>query len=517
MADDSGIDIYLDGERQSVRTGATLHDILPDLDPAFAVCVLHPVEEEAQETRQLRLISTVGEMVLEITDPRWYSLVEDAVAGAADGLGLRWQDRQAAAFGPFETDISPARMPHQYARGDVILGCGGYDPSRSHLVFSRRRHTADHGAGPEGGVIGRVVRGRAQIDRFAPGDRITEAERVIAWSGAIRSYTTTDRSTALEEGMQVFSRIRAAAEGYSPQEIDTEVAESVEFFLIALEEGRFTVQRASSTHIQDSRMMGFPVPPERVRPRFEGTVTFRTEGKTHGCLYIYTTDTPSTFSHTLVGRVLAGIELAATAREGDLLRVETSPRRLDLVGMRIGDAREAAAERDIRITESDGTGDDRVVVECDPATTLEILARSEVTVTTAPESEVITVRLDDEHAPETCRFFRTITGLHLHRLGRIPFTFQFEDLYLFQPKLEGGVHVRPENTPEGEVPAGTLAVTNDSRKSTGMVGVRLAPSSEFGPTAEPFQGTNCIGEVLDPEKMEQLEEGGWVYITEERA
>jgi len=517
MADDSGVDIYLDGERETVRRGATLHDILPDLDPAFAVCVVHPVEKEAQETRQLRLMSTAGEMVLEITDPRWYTLVEDAVAGAADGLGLRWQDRQAAAFGPFETDISPARTPHQYERGEVILGCAGYDPSRSHLVFSRRRHTADHGAGPEGGVIGRVVRGRAQIDRFSPGNRITGSERVIAWSGTVRSFTTTDRNTVLEEGMQVFSRIRVAAEGYSPQEIDTEVAESVEFFLIALEEGRFDVNRASSTHVQDSRMLGVPVPRERVRPRFEGTVTFRTEGKTHGCLYIYTTDTPSTSSHTLVGRALAGIELAATAREGDILRVETIPRRLDLVGMRLPDAQKVAAERGIRITGSDGAGDDRVVVECDPATTLEILGRGEVTVATAPESEVLTVRLDDDLAPETCRFFRTITGLHLHRLGRLPFTFQFEDLYLFQPKLEGGVHVRPENTPEGEIPAGILAVTNDSRKSAGMVGVRLAPSSEFGPTAEPFQGTNCIGEVLDPEKMKHRKEGGWVYITEVQA
>ena len=35
--------------------------------------------------------------------------------------------------------------------------------------------------------------------------------------------------------------------------------------------------------------------------------------------------------------------------------------------------------------------------------------------------------------------------------------------------------------------------------------VRSVPSSEFGPTSEPFSGTNIIGTVIDMEKIANLE------------
>ena len=39
-----------------------------------------------------------------------------------------------------------------------------------------------------------------------------------------------------------------------------------------------------------------------------------------------------------------------------------------------------------------------------------------------------------------------------------------------------------------EAPAAALAMTNDSRKGAGLVGVRLSVNKEFGPTSEPFEG-----------------------------
>jgi len=519
MTDDPGISISLDNRPLQIREGTTLRDLLPDLDPAFAVCLMHPVEEEVQETGQLRLETTVGELIIDITDPEWYGAIERAVKGTEGGLALRWQDRQAAAFGPFECDFTPARTPSQYRRGDVILGCGGYDPERSFLVFSRRIHTADHGAGPGGGVIGKIVRGMSLIDHFSSGDAITGGERVTAMRGASRACTTTDRSITLTEGMRIYSRIEVVAEGYNPPEIDTDLARSVEFLMISLEEGRCRVDRSSTTHIQDCRLRGFSVPSEFTGPRSEGAITFRTDGMMQGCMYIYTTDTARTGTHTVVGRVRSGIELAAAAKKGDLLRVDITPRRLDFVGMTLAGARERGAENGIRVIAEEDAEDDRMVVGCDPSTTLEILAAGEVRATTVPTDKVITIRLDDEHAPETCRYFRTITGLFFHRVGTLPFTFKLGDLYLFQPPSHSRreCHIKPENTPRGEVPASVLAVTNDSRKSAGMIGVRLSASTEFGPTAEPFDGTNCIGEVRDPEKLEYLEEGSRIYIIEERA
>jgi UPF0288 family protein (methanogenesis marker protein 3) len=47
-----------------------------------------------------------------------------------------------------------------------------------------------------------------------------------------------------------------------------------------------------------------------------------------------------------------------------------------------------------------------------------------------------------------------------------------------------------------------------------MVGVRFEDNEEFGPTGEPFQGTNIIGRVVKGmEHLEKYKEGDTVYVT----
>jgi UPF0288 family protein (methanogenesis marker protein 3) len=57
-------------------------------------------------------------------------------------------------------------------------------------------------------------------------------------------------------------------------------------------------------------------------------------------------------------------------------------------------------------------------------------------------------------------------------------------------------------------------MTNDSRKGSGLVGVRLSANKEFGPTSEPFEGTNIIGYVIDTEKLNKVKEKENVYFRE---
>lgn len=53
-----------------------------------------------------------------------------------------------------------------------------------------------------------------------------------------------------------------------------------------------------------------------------------------------------------------------------------------------------------------------------------------------------------------------------------------------------------------------------SRRHIGMVGVRFEDNEEFGPTGEPFQGTNIIGRVVKGmEHLEKYKEGDTVYVT----
>ena len=96
----------------------------------------------------------------------------------------------------------------------------------------------------------------------------------------------------------------------------------------------------------------------------------------------------------------------------------------------------------------------------------------------------------------------------------MPAFFVFDDVYLFKPKIPTTVKIYPENCPTGEAPAAALAITNDARKGAGLVGVRLSANREFGPTSEPFEGTNIIGRVIDTDKIRKVKERQTVYIRE---
>ena len=71
----------------------------------------------------------------------------------------------------------------------------------------------------------------------------------------------------------------------------------------------------------------------------------------------------------------------------------------------------------------------------------------------------------------------------------------------------------PENTPDKMVKAGSFGVTNMSRKNVGVIGIRTIDNDEFGPTAEPFEGTNIVGEVTSNlEQFSKLKDGDTIYV-----
>lgn len=508
------ITINLDGEKLETGPDSTLASILSGHEPGCCVAIIRPAVKEQAKTSSLAITTTAGILTIEVQGQA-ASFLESP--GIIEQLRLHWTDRYASAFGPFPSGIRPERKPHLYDRGDVILGCGGYEPARSYLIFSRVRHSADHGAGECGGIVGTIVSGRAVLDRFASGDRITKIEPVVSWADTSRSFTTTDMSLALEDGMQIVTRMKIMAQGYTLDKITTEAAGSVEHMLLALQSGKYTVGRATSTHILDPRLAGTEdVPKEFRRPRREGTVTVRATGKTAGGVYIYRADVPSSLVHSVTGQVVQGIELAKLAREHDIFAVSVEPARIDLLGLPFSKAQEICTARGVSLS-SDKQDAGRIVVSQEPGTTLDVLAEGAVKVTTAPLEKVIDIMLDDKTAPLSCDVFRRVTGLNQHDAGMMPVFFKFDDVVLFKPEIPAGLKLNPENTPKDEAPAAALAITNDSRKGTGLVGVRLSASKEFGPTSEPFEGTNIIGRVIDTDKLKKVREKETVYIREVRS
>jgi putative methanogenesis marker protein 3 len=290
---------------------------------------------------------------------------------------------------------------------------------------------------------------------------------------------------------------------------------SVEHLLMAMEQGHFVVGRSSSTHIRDERLSATYVPEGRKEPRREGAVTVRTRGREQGSVYIYTADVPGSPAHSIVGQVEHGIELARLAHEGHILCIRTKPERFDLVGRSLSEAREYAHERGITIADSK-TQETGVVVDQNPGSTLEVLAQGTVQVTIVPLGKVIGIVLDDLHAPVSCAIFRKLTGLDTHNVGKMPLFFHFEDVYLFKPEIPPQVRINPENLPQDASPANALAITNDSRQGVGLIGIRLGESREFGPTSEPFEGTNLLGTVIDIDKLKHIREKETVYIREVR-
>jgi len=504
------VTIHLDGERLDIGDGSTLKTILPPVPPGCCVAVILPAAQEQTATSSLAISSTAGEVTIEAGEKNAAFLLSEDVK---DRLTLHWHDRYSAAFGPFPSTIRPDRKPGLYERGDVILGCGGYDPARSYLIFSKVRHSADHGADSSGGVIGGVVSGRAILDRWSTGDRIKKLEPVITWADTSRSFTTTDFDLPLEDGMQVVTGVAVVAQGYHPDRITTEAAGSVEHLLFAAENGRFFVSRATSTHILDSRFTGSDVPAQHRHARREGTVTVRCAGPGSGGIYLYRTDVQSSPAHSVVGQVVHGIELVRLARAGDTFAITVRPERIDLLGLPLKKAQEIANARGFALN-VDSTEGARIVVSQEPATTLDVLLEKAATVATAPEQRVVDIVLDDEAAPASCAIFRHLTGLEYHDAGMMPLFFTFDDVFLFKPEVPVGVNIVPENTPAAEVAASSLAITNDARKGSGMVGVRLSPNREFGPTSEPFEGTNIIGRVIDTAKLKNFREKEMVYIRE---
>ncbi len=415
--------------RYEIADGGTLGSVIRVADPECCVAVIRPGTQEREKTENIQVITTAGEITIEISVPGIIP-VEDSTF--ISNLSLHWEDRYSAAFGPFSREFVPDRRAHLYERADVILGCGGYDPKQSYLIFSRLRHSADHGAGADGGVIGRVVSGRGVIDRWKPGDRVTGIIPVIAWADTTRSFTTTDKGLILEDGMQIVSHVEITVQGYSRDHIDPAAALSVEHLLLATAAREFRVFRAASTHIFDSTWSPNDVPMELERPRREGSVTVRTRGQSRGGVYIYTSDVPSSQFHTLVGQVTHGIELAKLAKEQDKFSIEITPAMLDLLGLPLDAAEDIAGKRNIAATVDDRSGGDRIVVGQEPRTTMEVLAQGSVAIATRPVSKVIDIELFDSLAPDTCRIFRRLSGLWSHSVGQIPAFFILDDAVPFQ-------------------------------------------------------------------------------------
>ncbi|HJK48879.1 MAG TPA: methanogenesis marker 3 protein, partial [Methanocorpusculum sp.] len=425
--------IFLNGEAKDVPQGTTLSTLLPSHPAGCGVAILRPGVtasgdvETPRDTSHLRFTTTAGDIVVELLPGVVLPVPTGDVSDA--NLRVHWEDKYAVAFGPFRADFIPDHQSYRYDRGVLCLGCGGYDSGTSYLMFSRLQHMGDHGAASGGAILGTVISGLGIMNRWRNGDRITKIEHVFTSVDKTNAVVTTDLSLEVEDGMQIFSEILINAEGYKEDHsaIDTSCTKSVEHLLFALRNSEYLIDRTASTYIRDHTEGKLAVPMELQKPRREGTVTVRTSGKSSGAIYIYTKDIPSNQHHTRTGTVVRGIELARFASVGTKLSVKVVPEQLDLRGLPLGEAVARAKARGLRVLADNRDVDGRVVIDQNPATTLEVLKDGKVALSTVALEDVIDITLDYEHAPRTVDLFRRVTGLKIYAIGSMPFFYNIDD------------------------------------------------------------------------------------------
>lgn len=502
--------IIFDGAEMEAHENETMGEFIKRagvrLREGCIFAVKRPLDIEKIPTNLYEIVTTRGKMIL-----RWECEQEiekwKQAYRSFEGCGVRWATNNSVVFGPTKTEFTPSKEEVELRRHEVTISLSGSSNENSHLVFSKRTHSGLYFPPIGCTVMGRVVYGRHLLEVFKIGDRIVKIAPVLERRVDPKSLLRVDKGYRLNVGDEIFTRIEVVLDPLSPI--------SGEHVYNALKEG-FVVTRRTSRFIAHDKISLISINSEKMGVRERGDISVRCSGLNVGSVYIYLQSAALSKDHTIAGHVIRGIELADVAGEEDVINVILKPERLDLLGKRQGEVATLLKERGIRHVRDGYGGDDGIVVDQVPSTTLEVYEKGEVKCTDLPSDQILRIKLDAGGAPASVKYFRRVTGLDLRRVGSLSVFFSTKDLVLFKGDEGLGKGLMPENTPKGIVEKGVIGVTNSVKRHIGMIGIRLSESDKFGPTAESYEGTNIIGRVLENiEVLKGLKEGIKVYIMEE--
>ena len=236
--------VFVDGREIELLPGARLAD-------ALGSACAHPVNgaiigivkgrgEKSQETNSYWLNTTKGKLRIELIDSDlqkiWHENIEKISRSA-----VRWASVDGVAFGPFASTISFERDAREYSRWEVVIGAAGFERENTQIIFIRRRHTAAYGAPKSGGVLAHVVGGKNTLDRLQSGDEILGIQPIVEWQDITSKQATTDLDLPLEEGMEIFTQVKAELIEDSPV--------GAEFFLALTKNDTFKVDSITSSYV----------------------------------------------------------------------------------------------------------------------------------------------------------------------------------------------------------------------------------------------------------------------------
>jgi putative methanogenesis marker protein 3 len=506
--------VMVNGEEIDLPEGSTIKDAIKAANaPYMEGCVLSVIkgkEEIERHVNKYKIKTNKGSIIIELLDNGPSNLIKvwKDMYKKFENLQVRWTTSNEVSLGPIKTALTPTRNEHQYEKWDVIISLSGFTAEATHIILSKTKHKAVYGV-PEGnkGIFAKVIGGKRTLINLTDDDTVTEIKPVIERSSTVKSATVIDLDTPITEGNELFTYVLVKPEFKSPQ--------SVEHFFALSQGGKVQVDYESNSFVGFYKLQGLTKSPEFVDQRKRGTVTLRNSGKGAGRVYIYREDRVSTPPHTVIGHVDKGMQLLDIANPGDYVTVKADPERIMTLSMTQKDAEEYLSSRGIEQIREGLEDDDAIIVGQNPVFTTDIITEKKVKTLGVKEDELIYIDLDD-NAPRSSWYFQKITGLLDSPIGslKVHFAFPGMKVMMFEGKSKEARGLIPENTPPKCVNSGQIGITNMSRRHVGMIGVRFEDNDEFGPTGEPFDGTNIVGRVVKGLKnLEKFKEGATIYVA----
>ena len=508
--------IKINGEEMDVADASTIQDVIDETNapytPGSIVCLIKGKKELEQNISKYKIKTNKGSIIIQLDESEeakplvdlWKNQYEDFV-----DLNIRWSTPTEVAIGPIVTDLEPTSDELKYYEGDVVLSLSSFSNESTHLIMLKENTTNVYSVPPYNkGIFARVIGGRKTLESLTDDDVVTGIEPIVVRSTTTDSASVSDLTTVLEEGNELYT--------YISFEIDEDSPVCVEHMFSLVKDGRIKVSYDSESFIGFYDLAGLEKPQEDTTQRTRGTITVRNNGVGIGKLFIYRENRVLTPNHTTVGKIVKGMEIIDIAKKNDFITVESEQQRLMLLNKTQKEATELLSAAGVEHMIDGLIDDDAIIVEQIPKHTIDILKEGRV-VTKAVNKEELCVIKFTEDAPRSVRYFKLLSGLLENPVGKIKVHFAVPGMHIviFEGDKKAAKGLIPENNPIDKVIMGQIGITNMASKSAGLIGIRFEDNIEFGPTAESFEATNIIGDVVsDYDILEKLKEGVEVYVTE---
>ena len=508
--------IKINGEEMDVADASTIQDVIDETNapytPGSIVCLIKGKKELEKNIDKYKIKTNKGSIIIQLDESDdakplidvWKNQYEDFV-----NLDVRWSTPTEVAVGPIVTDLEPTSDEFKYFEGDVVLSLSSFSNESTHLIMLKENTTNVYSVPPYNkGIFARVIGGKKTLESLTNDDKVIGIEPIVERSTTTDSSSISDLGTVLEEGNELYTYISFEVVDDSPI--------CVEHLFSIVKDGRIKVSYDSESFIGFYDLAGLEKPPEKITQRTRGTITVRNNGVGIGKLFIYRENRVLSPNHTAVGKIIKGMEIIDIAKENDFITVKSEQKRLMLLNKTQKEATEMLSAVGVEHMIDGLVDDDAIIVEQIPKHTIDILKDGKV-VTKAVGKEDLCMIKFSENAPRSVKYFKLLSGLLENPVGKIKVHFSVPGMHIviFEGDKKRAKGLIPENNPVDKVIRGQIGITNMASKSAGLIGIRFEDNVEFGPTAESFEATNIIGDIVsDYDKLEKLKEGVVVYVTE---